>query len=237
MHPFIRKLRHGSCLTQHDQEALSGLAHTTRRARARSEILSAGDASSFLPLIVEGWACRFRLLEDGKRQITALLLPGDLCEPYGVLSRFIYSSLGALTPVVFSRVSLEAIRAAAKSSAAIEEALWWDLLGSTAMDRERVVSLGRRSAVERLGHLFCELHVRLQMVGLVSNHAYELPLTQTDLADVLGLSTVHINRSLQELRTMGLISLRARALTIHHLERLQAFSYFDADYLQPRARA
>lgn len=233
-HYFIRKLQYGALLAEQDKDLLIGLAQSVRDIPARGAIAAEGDTPPFLPLIVDGWACRYRILENGKRQITSLLLPGDLCEPYGVLPRFMDSSLGALTHVALSRVTLSAIRNAARSSDAIERALWWDLLVATAIDRERIVSLGRRSAVERLSHLLCELHLRLEMVGLIHNATYELPLTQADLGDVLGLSTVHINRSLQELKTTGLISQHARKVTIHDPVGLQQLAFFDAGYLHPR---
>ena len=184
-----------------------------------------------LTLILEGWACRYKQLEDGRKQIISLLLPGDLCEPYGLLPRFTSHSLGALTPVVLAKVPPDVVRNAARISPRIEEALWRDMLVGIAENHERVVNLGRRSASERLGHLFCELHVRLGMVGLADETGYEMPLTQIDLGDLLGLSSVHVNRSLQGLRAMGLVSLRGRRLTIHDPEELRAASLFNAAYL------
>jgi len=101
-----------------------------------------------------------------------------------------------------------------------------------------VVSLGRRQASERLGHLFCELHLRLSMVGLVDDGlSYELPIRQSDIGDLLGLSAVHVNRSLQDLRRTGLVSLRDRRLTIHDLEGLRELSFFDAAYLRANGSA
>lgn len=140
-------------------------------------------------------------------------------------------SFGALTPVIFAPIALAALRSAVQASRTIEEALWWDLLVAAAIEREHLVSLGRRSALERMGHLLCELHLRLAMVGLADGSGYDLPVTQADLADLLGLSTVHVNRLLQELRQTGPISLRGRRLTIHDLAGLREFSCFDATCL------
>ncbi len=232
-HPFVRKLRHGAPLTDEDEEILTRLTHLVRTFGPRADIVAEGSPSRFLPLIVDGWACRYRLLPNGKRQIISLFIPGDLCEPFGVLPRFMDQPLAALTPVTAALVPLNAIGNLVRHNPRVNEALWWDLLVASAMEREHVVSLGRRSATERLGHLFCELHLRLEMVGLVDGLSFDMPITQTDLGDLLGLSTVHVNRSLQDLRMTGLISLRGRSLTILSLEGLREVSFFDAEYLQP----
>lgn len=230
-HPFVRKLQHGASLCKQDQDVLTGLTQSVRRIGARQDILEEGTEPRSLRLILDGWACRYRLLSNGKRQIISFFVPGDLIEPFGVLPRFCDHSLGALTPVALATISLTAIGSAARLSPRIEEALWWDLLVASAIEREHVVSLGRRSAAERTGHLFCELQLRLAMAGLTDGLSYEMPVTQADLSDLLGLSTVHVNRSLQELRRLGLISLRGRRLTIHDLDGLQELSFFDATYL------
>jgi CRP-like cAMP-binding protein len=234
MSPFVKKLCHGAALIEPDKVLLANLAQPVRRVDARRDILAEGTEPRWLPLIIEGWACRYRLLENGKRQLISIYLPGDLCEPFGVLPRFLDTSLGALTPVTLATVSLAAITAAAQASPALSEALWWDLLVGSAIEREHIVSLGRRSASERLGHFFCELQLRMAMVGLADESGYEMPLTQTDLADLLGLTRVHLNVSLQDLRRLGLISLRNHRLTIHDLQGLRERSLFDASYLHSK---
>ncbi len=231
MNLFVRKLRNGTRLLPEDEAILAGLVGPARRIEARGDIVSEGSEPRALTLIVEGWACRYKQLENGRRQILSFSLPGDLCEPFGILPRFMDHSLGALTAVTIAQVSPEAVRNAARANPRIEEALWWDLLVAVAADQERTVSLGRRTAAERLGHLFCELQLRLAMVGLADREGYELPVTQVDLADLLGLSAVHVNRSLQELRGTGLISLRGRRLSVHDLEGLRRVALFDPGYL------
>jgi CRP-like cAMP-binding protein len=109
-------------------------------------------------------------------------------------------------------------------------ALWWDLFTAQAALYERILSLGRRSAAERLGHLFCELHYRLDRVGMAKDGEFEMPVSQSDLGDLLGLSAVHVNRSLQELRLSGLLSLRDRRMQIHDLSTLADLSYFNPSY-------
>ncbi len=232
-HPFLRKLSFGARLTPEDEAVLTSTIEPPRPVRQREDVAEEGVQPNALPLIVDGWACRYATLANGQRQIISLFIPGDLCEPFGMLPRFMDHSVATLTPVLMSPVRVERLKSAVISSPRIDEALWWDLLVSTAIDREHLVSLGRRTATERLGHLFCELHLRLDMVGLVEGMSYEMPITQADLGDLLGLSMVHVNRSLQELRRTGLMSLRGRRLTINNLDGLRELSYFDEGYLHP----
>lgn len=235
LHPFVRKLRYGAELNVDDERILAELAVPTRAIGARRDILAEGGEQQFLPLVVEGWTCRYRLLENGRRQIFSVFVPGDLCEPFGVLPRFMNHSIGALTPTVFAPLKLEAIKSAAHASPRIESALWWDLLVGWEIEREHLVNLGRRSATERLGHFFCEMHLRLAMVGLVEDQSYDIPITQADLGDLLGLSVVHVNRSLQELRRTGLMSLRKGRLAIHDLQELRELAFFDEGCLHIKA--
>lgn len=236
MSPFIRKLRHGARLTGDDEALLAGLARPVQRI-PRGDILPEGSEPRTIVLVLEGWACRYKQLETGKRQITAVFLPGDLCEPFGAVPPLMDHTLGVLTPVLLARIPPDAIREAARASPRIEKALWWDLLLAGAIGREHMVSLGRRSATERLGCFFCEADVRLGMVGLADRSSYTLPLTQADLADLFGLSVVHVNRSLQELRGSGLLSLRDRRVTIHDVRALRELSMFDPTYLPADAPA
>jgi CRP-like cAMP-binding protein len=231
MELFVRKLHHGAPLTREDTAILAALPISVRTVEARVDFGTDLDAVRSLPIILEGWACRYRLLENGKRQIINLILPGDLCEPFGALPHFLDRSLASLTMVRYAHAPIAAIHGAAKANPRIEKALWWDLMFATGIEREHLVSLGRRSAAERMGHLFCELHLRLEMVGLTEGATFDFPVSQSDLGDLLGLSAVHVNRSLQELRRSHLISLSSRQLTIHDLDALRDLSYFDPTYL------
>lgn len=197
---------------------------------ARGDILAEGEKQKSIYVVLQGWACRFKLLPNGKQQIVSILLPGDLSEPFGVTPHFIENGFSALTPVTLARVSLEDIREASVRDN-ISTALWWDLLFTTALERQHIVSLGRRTALERLAHLLCELHVRLSLVGQVKEHGFEIGVTQTDIADILGLSTVHVNRSLQDLRASGLISQEGRWVKILDLTGLREEALFDPAYM------
>lgn len=230
--PIVRKFRHGVRLTAADETVLVGLSKTTRRVE-RGDIQREGTQPRSIVMTLEGWLYRYKQLENGKRQITAVFIPGDLCEPFGAVAPLMDHSLAALTAGTVALVAPRDIRAAAQSSPRIEEALWWDLLLSEALGREHRVSLGRRLAMERLGFFFCEMHVRLTMIGMVDNGSFELPLTQIDLGDLFGLSAVHVNRSLQDLRGSGLLSFRGRRVTLHDLPALRSLSMFDPVCFEP----
>ena len=234
MHLLARKLRHGANLTIKDEETLARVRGAVRRVSARADIVLEGAQARSLFVVLEGWAYAYKVLENGKRQILSFLLPGDLSEPFGVLPEFSSHSIAALTAVKLAELSLPDLQAAARSSPRIQRALWWDLLVAGAIDRERIVNVGRRSATERLGHLLCEVNLRLRMVGLSDGLVCDFPPPQVDVADACGLSTVHVNRSLQQLKSSGLISLLHRRLTIHGLRKLQASSLFDPTYLHIR---
>lgn len=229
---FLRKLELFTRLSAADRQALEGVVgEKLRRVGPREDIVREGDSASHVSLILDGWACRYKQLEDGRRQIVAFFLPGDLCDTFIDVLREMDQSIGTLTPVTFAEISRDTLGAVAARHPRIMQALWWDTLVSASIQREWTVNLGQRSATERLGHLLCEVFIRLKGVGLTEGDHCVLPTTQADLADAMGLSTVHINRTLQELRGSGLIVLKGRNLTIPDLAALQAASLFTPNYL------
>lgn len=229
--PFARKLENFVRLSTEERQALERIVQPTRRLGAREDVIRDGERPRHVNIVLEGWACRYKQLEDGRRQVISIFLPGDLCDPHVFVLRRMDHSLGTLTPVVLAEASETAIREISQQHPRLAEALWWEMLVSAAIQREWTVSLGQRLATERLGHLFCELFMRLRAVGMTSDTSCEFPITQADLGDAMGLSTVHINRTLKELRASGLIRLRGRQLTIPDLPALQAASLFDPSYL------
>jgi CRP-like cAMP-binding protein len=175
------------------------------------------------------------LLPDGSRQITAFLIPGDFCDLHVTILGAMDHSIGTITRsrVAFiSRGRMEALM----ERPAIARAFWWATLVDEAVLRSWIVNVGRRGAYEAIGHLMCELYVRLRSVGLTSDHCYELPLTQEEIGDALGLTPVHVNRVLQRMRGEGLISLDRGALTIHDYRRLEKASGFNPNYLHIEQR-
>lgn len=229
---LIRKLEHFTSLSSEDKQLLDQASRQrTRRIRSRDDIVHEGDLPQGVNLILEGWACRYKTLEDGRRQIIAYLLPGDLCDHNVSVLREMDHSIGTVTAVTLAEIPTETMRQLNAGHPRLSQALAWEFLVAAAIQREWTVNIGQRTAFERLGHLLCELYMRLRAVGLTQGNTCELPLTQAEIADTIGLSVVHVNRTLQELRSVGLISLRGRELTIHRLEALQRAVQFNPNYL------
>ncbi|WP_419816662.1 Crp/Fnr family transcriptional regulator [Glacieibacterium sp.] len=202
-----------------------------RRLQARDDIIREGDRPEDMNLLLTGWACRYKTLEDGRRQITSFFLPGDICDLNVFYLRMMDHSIGALTGITYAEVPRATYERVSGRHPRILQALTWDTLVAMAVQREWTVNIGQRSAYERIGHLFCELFYRLRAVGLTDGDSCDLPFTQIDLADATGLTPVHVNRTLQELRANGLIRLDRRTLTLPDLAALKRDALFDPTYL------
>lgn len=230
--PLTRKLEQFTRLSPEDKRALRQLAREgVRGFAAREDLAREGDEPRHVKVFLQGWACRYKTLEDGRRQILAFLVPGDVCDFDAFVLRRIDHSIGALTPVTAAEVSRETVKRVIGGHPRVARALTWERLVAAAVQREWTLSLGRRTAFERIAHLLCELFLRLGGVGLAHDGTCEFPVTQADLADATGLSVVHANRTLQELRSGGLIALRDKALTVPDLSALQDAAGFDPNYL------
>lgn len=166
----------------------------------------------------EGWACRYRLLGDGRRQITAVYLPGDFCEPYWILGRLPSQPVVALTNVRAARMPCRLPTGAMTDG---QKQLWRSLGESCERQASWLVTLGRKTALERLAHLLLELFERMRRAGLAYGQQCALPLTQMDIADLTGLTPVHVNRTLQSMRARGLVELQAKWLRIPDMQALR----------------
>lgn len=234
INPFVRKIESLVALPAAQRQVLETLTERLHHVGPRDRIIDEGDEPRVVNIVMSGWAYRYKILPDGRRQIIALLLPGDMCDPYVFLLRTMDHAIGTLTPVTLAKVPGGIIRDLTASGPELAEALWRQMLEAVEIQREWTVSLGRRTAIERLAHLCCEVSTRLEAMGLTDGPDCDLPLTQSELADITGLSTVHVNRSLQELRATGLIELRNRRLTILDKEALMELAMFDPAYLHHR---
>jgi CRP-like cAMP-binding protein len=229
--PFIQKLEYGADLSDQDRQSLEQAISRVRQVEAREDIIREGDRPDSVHVIVEGFACRYKTLPGGERQIIAFLVPGDLCDLHVSILGEMDHAISTLAPSKIAYIPREAIEQLTTKHPAITRALWWATLVDEGTLREWLVNAGRRSADKQMAHLFCELLVRLQSVGLVRDNSFDFPLTQEELADTLGLSTVHVNRVLQQLRDDGLITLRNKRLTVDDAERLKEFAEFNPNYL------
>jgi CRP-like cAMP-binding protein len=229
---LTRRLEEFTPLSESDRAALAQLSQqSTRTVEAKRDLIRQGDAPRSLFLIREGWACRYRELDDGRRQIVDFAVPGDLCDLNLFILDRIDHSIGAITRLKVAEIGGEIFRALVTSHPDITTALWWQELVSKSIHREWIVNVGQRTAQERIAHLFCEMFLRLESVGLTNGFSCDFPPTQGDLADATGLTSVHVNRSLQELRGRGLVELDRKRLTIPDLRALQELAGFNPDYL------
>lgn len=232
MNPLIRKLERFAKLSVEDHAAVNVMAgHRIRQRPARRDIIQEGDRPLHVNLILEGWACRYKLLNDGCRQIVALFLPGDLCDLHVYMLRQMDHSIGTITPVTYAEIPRGLFEDTVEGRPPVMQAMWWDTLVTAAIQREWTTDIGQRSAVERLAHLLLELFYRLEAVGLTRGNECDLPLVQADLADAMGLTAVHANRMLQELRSNNLISLSGKRFVILDRQRLAQVAQFNPNYL------
>jgi CRP-like cAMP-binding protein len=187
-------------------------------------------------ILQAGWACSFKLLPDGGRQIIAFPLPGDCVGLRSVLLRTSDHSFSALTDVVVSSVEASRMMTIFNEFPRLGAAILWAASRDEAMVVEHLVSIGRRTAIERTAHFFLELSERLRLVGLATDAEFACPLNQYVLADALGLSAIHVNRVLRQLRERNLLTLKDRKVTIHDRRKLEALAGFQEQQVLPSDR-
>jgi CRP-like cAMP-binding protein len=226
------KLQAYTRLSQDDRLAIDQLSRTQRReAQPRRDLIREGQNPDHVRLVISGWACRYKDLPDGRRQIVGFFLPGDVCDLNVYILKQMDHSISAITRVIYTLIEPEEIERLTDERPRIARALWWHELVAASSQREWLLNIGQRSAYERLAHLLCELFIRLRSVGLTIGDSCDFPITQTDLAEACGLTSVHVNRTLQELRADGLITLTNRRLTIPDLDKLMQAGLFNPNYL------
>ncbi len=199
-------------------------------------LLRPGERPTSIHLIIDGWAARYRLLGDGRRQITALFVPGDFCDLAWLREARPIQHVIALVPVRTAGVAIRDMRRLMAADAPASRLLWQEMLSVADASSEWLVNLGRKTAIERIAHLFCELTERIGRVDEAGTSSCEMPLTQADIADTTGLTAVHVNRVLQEMRAEGLIELHSRRLLIFDIERLRRISFFQPHQIDRRLK-
>lgn len=230
--PLIRRLEEYTDLSLPAREALERLEQfPVKRIEARRDLIRQGQTPRHVYLIMKGWACRYKLLASGRRQIIDFPIAGDLCDlNVYILSRMDHS-IGAITQLDVIEIGSAEFDAIATEQLEIMRALWWQELVTKSYHREWIVNVAARPALERVAHLLCEMFLRLESVGESDGYSCPFPVTQQDIADATGLTSVHVNRTLQALRRSGAISLEHRTLSIPDMQALKEIGQFNPDYL------
>lgn len=233
---LVAKLSAFADLSEEDRRQLSGLCNDIQTIGAKHAIIQQGDRPNSVHLIVSGWAARYVMTSDGSRQIVAFLIPGDFCDLHVSLLGEMDHTIVALTRCRVAFIESARLDKLTSEQSSVTKALWWGTLVDEAVLRAWVANVGRRDAHERIAHLLCEMHMRLKLIGFVSDGTFDLPITQDELADATGLTAVHTNRMLQQLRAEKLIELKGGILKVLDVARLRDVGGFDGGYLHVKRR-
>ena len=229
--PLVRKLRKHAELDEADIAAIAALPIDVKHLAPHATIVIEGDRPTQCCLVIEGFAIRSKTTDGGKRQILSVHIPGDIPDLQSLFLPVMEHDLKALSACTVGLIPHEALRALIRARPSVAEALWRETLIDAAIFREWIVNVGRRSASRRLAHFLLEMRQRLEPVGLARDGQFELPMTQADLADTLGLTPVHINRVMKTLRRDGVLEFRKFVVTLSDAEELTDLSDFDDLYL------
>lgn len=229
--PFARKLGNFVALSDVELKVLDGLHARRRNFVAGGDLVHQGEASPAAYILAEGWVCSYKLLRDGSRQVVDFQIPGDFLGLRSVLLRTADHNIEPITAVEASEVLESDLIHAFSASPRLATAVLWAASRDEAMVVEHLVGIGRRDALERTAHLLLELGARLMLVGHGTRDGFACPLTQYHLADALGLSAVHVNRVLRELRERSLLTFQKGQVTIHNFNELVDLVEFDRSYL------
>jgi CRP-like cAMP-binding protein len=234
---MITKLESISSLTEEERYAVESLPIKAQTFRADQDIVRAGETATQCCLILDGWACRYKIMSEGKRQIFSFHIGGDIPDLHSLHIPLMDHSLATMTDANVAFIPHEAMRDLTYRFPRLAAVLWRDTLVDAGIFREWMACMGQRLAYSHIAHLFCELYLRQEAVGLAGEHRCSLPMTQSALGDATGMSNVHVNRTLQELRGNDLITLRSNTLVILAWDELARAAEFDETYLHLRKRS
>ncbi|MGI4732272.1 MAG: Crp/Fnr family transcriptional regulator [Janthinobacterium lividum] len=234
MNQFVQKLRAYAELSTDEVLALEKATARSRQYGSRHDLIREGDKPGPVFVMLEGWAYRYKILPSGSRQIMAFLMPGDCCDLHiGMLAEMDHS-IQTATPSRVATIGRNDMDQMMEAHQGIARAMYVAQLSDEGTLRAWIVSMGRRNSIERVAHLACELYLRAHRNGLVVAATFELPLSQIVLADALGLTPVHLNRVLKELRITGALTVQRGSATILDPIKLVRLAGFDENYLHRR---
>jgi CRP-like cAMP-binding protein len=223
-----------SVLDDEAAAAVVAMPHTIRKLAPGEYFLREGDRPDSSTIVLDGYVYRHKIVGDGGRQIVAVHIPGDLVDLQNILLHKADHNIQALTSATLALFPHREMLALAFRHPSIGRALWRESLVEASLFREWIANVGRRDAQARVAHLLCELAIRREEAGLGPKERFELPMTQEQLGDALGLTAVHVNRTLRALESQGVIERSKRAVSVANWARLRSVADFNADYLHMR---
>jgi CRP-like cAMP-binding protein len=231
---LVARLRGIASLTDQDAALIEALPLKLQSVPAGTTVIEDGQSPDQCCLLVDGYLVRWKGAADGERQIFSWHVPGDMPDLYSLHLIPADHSLTAVGAAVVAYVSHRDLRDVLERSSSLTRILWRETLVDSAVFREWVINLGKRGALSRIAHIVCEMHARLAVVGLVHQDRFVFPVSQVDMADAAGMTAVHANRMIQQLRSQGLIEWQGPSIRILDLDKLQQVADFDAAYLHLR---
>lgn len=233
---FVEKLQGFGQLSAEGVSALLAATADPKQIPARKDLIREGDRPNVVFVVLEGWVCRYKILPSGTRQILAYLMPGDACDLHVQLLAEMDHSIQTVTPALIATIDRAEMDDIMDRHVGVAKAMYIAQLVDEGTMRAWITSIGRRSSIERVAHLMCELYLRARNIGLTSETHLDLPLSQLLLADSLGMTPVHLNRVLKELRKTGAMTLQRGSLRITDPAALVHVAGFDENYLHRRLR-
>jgi len=228
---LLLKLRARDDVSAEEEALLRGAVSEVRNVATDVTVVRA-DVDLFVStILLDGLMCRYKDLGSGERQVTELHVPGDFVDLHSFPLKRLDHNVMSLVPCRIALVPHDRILAITETQPHLTRLLWFMTTLDAAIHREWQLSLGRRSSLSRIAHLLCELHARLEVVGMTQGNSYQLPLTQVDLAECLGLTPIHVNRTLRELRMRRLVTFRNKTVSIEDAAGLKRVAEFNPDYL------
>ena len=228
---FIRKLRARHELSRDEESALRSMRWSQRRYERGETMVRAGQQLEHSMLLLGGWAIRCKYAPDGARQIVEINLGGDFIDLHGFILKRLDHEISAASRCEIATVPHSELRRVLEQLPRLARILWFQTLVDAAIHREWMLVLGKKRSRSRIAQFFCEMHARLQIVGQAGDGEFALPFSQQELADITGMTPVHANRSLKELRDAGLVTFRNGRVALHNPAGLASDARFDAGYL------
>jgi CRP-like cAMP-binding protein len=233
---FVDKLSTFNALVADDVSALTRATAASRQYGGKVDLIREGDRPGPVLVILEGWACRYKILPSGTRQILGFLMPGDSCDLHVALLAEMDHSIQTITPALVAKIDRDEMDRMLEAHSRVAKAMYISQLVDEGTMRAWITSMGRRTSLERVAHLICELYIRASNVGITVSPQFSMPLSQLMLADALGMTPVHLNRVLKELRARGAMTVTRGNVVIAEPQLLIQIAGFDENYLHRRSR-